>query len=106
MVTASPLHPSTVADLASLPPNVRAEVINGEVVEKANPSAEHADAQGGALTHLRGLLRRCAERTHARDVTIAHGPSGRAVPYRAAPRLAAGAGYRSASINARRAGVS
>ena len=58
MVAASPLLPSTAADLASLPPNVRAEVINGEIVEKANPSAEHADAQGGALVHLRGLYHR------------------------------------------------
>ena len=49
MVAASPLHLATAADLARLPPDVRAEIINGEIVEKANPSAEHADAQGGAL---------------------------------------------------------
>lgn len=58
MVATSPLHRSTAADLACLPPGVRAEVIDGEIVEKANPSAEHADAQGGALTHLRGLYHR------------------------------------------------
>ncbi len=58
MVAASPLHQATAADLARLPPDVRAEVINGEIVQKANPSAEHADAQGGALTHLRGLYHR------------------------------------------------
>lgn len=58
MVAASPLHLATAADLARLPPDVRAEIINGEIVEKANPSAEHADAQGGALVHLRGPYHR------------------------------------------------
>ncbi len=53
-MAASPLHPATAADLARLPPDMRAEIINGEIVQKANPSAEHADAQGGALAHLRG----------------------------------------------------
>ena len=58
MVAASPLHLATAADLARLPPDVRAEIINGEIVEKANPGAEHADAQGGALVHLRGPYHR------------------------------------------------
>lgn len=58
MDAAAPAHQATAADLARLPPDVRAEVINGEIVEKANPSAEHADAQGGALTYLRGLYHR------------------------------------------------
>ena len=60
MVAASPLPLATAADLARLPPGVRAEIINGEIVEKANPSAEHADAQGGALVHLRGPYHRRA----------------------------------------------
>jgi Uma2 family endonuclease len=53
MVAASPLHLATAADLARLPPDVRAEIINGEIGEKANPSA-----QGGALVHLRGPYHR------------------------------------------------
>jgi Uma2 family endonuclease len=58
MVAASPLPLATAADLALLPPGIRAEIINGEIVEKANPSAEHADAQGSALVHLRGPYHR------------------------------------------------
>ena len=58
MVAVSPLHQAIAADLARLPSGVRAEIINGEIVEKANPSAEHADAQGGALVHLRGPYHR------------------------------------------------
>ncbi|MFT3773094.1 MAG: Uma2 family endonuclease [Minicystis sp.] len=58
MVAASPIHLATAADLARLPPDRRAEVINGEIVEKANPSAEHGDAQGGVIVHLRGPFHR------------------------------------------------
>src|SRR5690349_6231863 len=58
MVAASPLHRATAADLARLPGNVRAELIDGEIVEKANPSAEHADAQGGIIVQLRGPYHR------------------------------------------------
>ncbi|MEK6608874.1 MAG: Uma2 family endonuclease, partial [Myxococcota bacterium] len=36
---------ATVADLLALPDEVRAEVIGGEIVEKAAPSGEHSDAQ-------------------------------------------------------------
>jgi Uma2 family endonuclease len=58
MVAASPLRQATAADLARLPPDVRAEVIGGEIVEKAAPSAEHADAQGGVIVCLRGPYHR------------------------------------------------
>lgn len=58
MVAASPMRPATAADLALLPPDVRAEVIDGQIVEKATPSAEHADAQGGVVGHLRGPYHR------------------------------------------------
>ena len=37
--------PATAADLAALPGDPRAEVIGGEITEKASPSAEHGDAQ-------------------------------------------------------------
>lgn len=36
---------ATFADLAALPDHVRAEVIQGVIVEKASPSAEHGEAQ-------------------------------------------------------------
>ena len=49
---------ATAPDLARLPPDVRAEIIGGELVEKACLSAEHADAQGSAIVHLRGPYHR------------------------------------------------
>jgi Uma2 family endonuclease len=58
MVAASPLGQATAADLAGLSPDARAEVIDGVIVEKASPSAEHADAQGGAIVLLRGPYHR------------------------------------------------
>ena len=58
MVAASPLRHATAAELAQLPPDVRAEIIDGAIVEKASPSAEHSDAQGGAIVHLRGPFHR------------------------------------------------
>jgi Uma2 family endonuclease len=58
MVAASPLRLATAEDLARLPPDVRAEVIDGQIVEKAAPSAEHGDAQSGAIVHLRGPFHR------------------------------------------------
>jgi len=38
---------STFKDLALLPDEVRAEIIDGEIIEKAAPSAEHANTQLG-----------------------------------------------------------
>ncbi len=49
---------ATAEDLRLLDPAVRAEVVAGEVVEKATPSAEHADAQLGLGTALRGPFHR------------------------------------------------
>jgi Uma2 family endonuclease len=47
-VTATiPARLATAADLARLPPDVRAEIIDGEVVEKAAPTPEHGTAQLG-----------------------------------------------------------
>jgi Uma2 family endonuclease len=37
---------------------VAAEILGGELVRKASPSAEHAVAQGAALVHLGGLFHR------------------------------------------------
>lgn len=58
MVAVSPLFHATAADLLRLPAGARAEVIDGQIVEKAEPSAEHGDAQGGAIVHLRGPFHR------------------------------------------------
>jgi Uma2 family endonuclease len=58
MAAASPLRHAVAADLARLPEAMRAEIIDGEIVEKAAPSAEHADAQGGAIAFLRGPYHR------------------------------------------------
>jgi Uma2 family endonuclease len=53
MSAASPRKPATALDLLALPGDARIEVIDGGLVEKAAPSAEHGDAQLG----LGGLLR-------------------------------------------------
>jgi Uma2 family endonuclease len=46
MVSASRApHPATAADLVGLPDDVRAEIIDGELIEKAAPTAEHGTAQ-------------------------------------------------------------
>jgi Uma2 family endonuclease len=58
MVAASPLPLATAADLARLPPERRAEVINGEIVEKANPSAQHGFAQTVVVGELHGAYNR------------------------------------------------
>jgi Uma2 family endonuclease len=50
--TAAPRRASA-ADLANLPDEVHAEVIGGEIVEKAAPTPEHSDAQFGLGTFLR-----------------------------------------------------
>jgi Uma2 family endonuclease len=58
MVAAAPRSLAIAADLARLPADSRAEVIGGEIVEKAQPSAEHSDAQGAVITRLRGPFHR------------------------------------------------
>ena len=44
--------PLTAADLSALPGDPRAEIIAGEIVEKASPTAEHSSAQGGVTGFL------------------------------------------------------
>jgi Uma2 family endonuclease len=46
-------HLATAEDLLTLPEGVRAEILHGEIVRKADPSMEHGEAQGAALTFLR-----------------------------------------------------
>lgn len=57
MSAVHPLQQATAEDLARLPDETRAEVIDGVIVEKAAPSFEHGDSQFG----LSGFLR---ERFH------------------------------------------
>lgn len=45
-------------DLRALGDDVSAEILDGEIVRKAEPSAEHADAQGSVGTLLRGPFHR------------------------------------------------
>jgi Uma2 family endonuclease len=42
----------TAEDLLALPDDASAEIVDGEIVEKASPSAEHSYAQGGVQTWL------------------------------------------------------
>ena len=49
---------ATAADLAALPEEVRAEVVAGEVVEKASPAFEHGDAQGAICEIIRPPFQR------------------------------------------------
>lgn len=49
---------ATAADLLPLPPDVAAEVINGEIVEKAAPSFEHGDAQSSLAELLKPPFQR------------------------------------------------
>jgi Uma2 family endonuclease len=58
MVAAPPLKLATAADLARLPPDVRAEIIDGEIVEKAAGAVEHGDAQGALIVKVRGPFHR------------------------------------------------
>src|SRR5712671_2751078 len=43
---------------ARVPTDVRAQVIDSEVIEMATPSAEHGNAQAGVVTCLRRLFHR------------------------------------------------
>ena len=59
MVAAFPLHiPATAEDLARLPDDVAAEIIDGELVQKAMPSFEHGAAQLGLGGQLFGPYNR------------------------------------------------
>jgi Uma2 family endonuclease len=51
-------RPATFADLLKLDDAVGAEVIHGEVVEKASPTAEHGLAQGGVAGFVRRRFHR------------------------------------------------
>lgn len=46
--------PATAADLARLPGGIAAEIIDGELVEKAAPSFEHGWAQGELIVQICG----------------------------------------------------
>jgi len=52
MTAASHARAATAADLASLPSEARAEIIDGEIVEKASPTPEHGAAQLGLGAQL------------------------------------------------------
>lgn len=50
---------ATVADFYRIPDDKRFhELIDGEIVEKAAPSGEHGDAQGGVILAVRGPFQR------------------------------------------------
>jgi Uma2 family endonuclease len=46
--------PATLADLLALPADVVAEIVAGELIEKALPTFEHGNAQAEITTQLRG----------------------------------------------------
>jgi len=48
----------TIADWRALPSDARVELIDGELVEKAMPTFEHGNAQGGTVGALRGPFHR------------------------------------------------
>lgn len=59
MLAAFPMHiPATAEDLARLPDDVAAEIIDGELVPKAMPSFEHGAAQGEIAAQLFGPYNR------------------------------------------------
>jgi Uma2 family endonuclease len=58
MTAATPDRLATAADLASLPPDARAEILDGEIVEKASPTPEHGVAQLGLGAQLFGPFHR------------------------------------------------
>jgi Uma2 family endonuclease len=53
-----PSQLATAADLVALPDDVSAEVIDGEIVEKAAPSYEHGDAQSSLAELLKPPFQR------------------------------------------------
>lgn len=51
--------PASAADFYAIPDDERYhELVDGEIVRKASPSGEHADAQGGVIAALRGPFQR------------------------------------------------
>jgi Uma2 family endonuclease len=60
VTAATPVRFATAADLIRLPPDMRAEIIDGEVVEKASPLPEHGVAQLGLGSQLFGAFHRRA----------------------------------------------
>lgn len=50
--------PATAEDLARLPADIAAEIIDGELVEKAMPSFEHGAAQSGLVGQIFGPFNR------------------------------------------------
>jgi Uma2 family endonuclease len=50
-------HGATIEDLEALPPETSAEIINGELVEKAAPSFDHGDVQAGLTSQLGSRFR-------------------------------------------------
>ncbi len=59
MATSSRLlrKPATIADLLALPEDAAAEIVAGELVEKAMPTFEHGDAQSEIASQIRGAFR-------------------------------------------------
>ena len=53
-------RPATFADIADLPEDLGAEIVDGRVVYKASPSYDHGDAQASVVAALR-------TRFHSRD---------------------------------------
>jgi Uma2 family endonuclease len=60
MTAATLVHLATAGDLARLRPDTRAEIIDGEVVEKASPLPEHGIAQLGLGSQLFNAFHRRA----------------------------------------------
>ncbi|MBI5497307.1 MAG: Uma2 family endonuclease [Deltaproteobacteria bacterium] len=52
MTARNPPHHATAADLAALPDDARAEIIDGDIVEKAAPGPDHGTAQLGLGAQL------------------------------------------------------
>jgi Uma2 family endonuclease len=52
MTAATPVHLAVAADLTRLQADMRAEIIDGEIVEKASPAPEHGVAQLGLGSQL------------------------------------------------------
>ena len=58
MSSAPPLRPGTVADWLAAPEDERLELIDGALIPKASPSAEHGNAQLGLGGAVRGPFHR------------------------------------------------
>ena len=58
-MSALPRPLATAEDLARLPDDAHMEVVRGALVEKAAPSAEHANAQSYVTVLIKGPFQRC-----------------------------------------------